>query len=442
MTTRIGRNPIMPTRRSARWLLALALTAGVLALAPVRAEAAPLTGTTNLDVTSSNSCAVVAGGQVRCWGENLEGQVGDGTAGVDRHTATTVLNANGTPLTGAASVSVGSEFACARMTNKQVRCWGRNHAGQLGNGTEDASMRAVVVRNGSNTAALTNVTQISVGGSHVCARRTDGGVRCWGGDALGQLGNGNGYGGSSALPVPVSNVAGDGNLTGVVQVTSAVQHSCARLSNGQVRCWGADYQGQIGSSAAFNTIHSRPAAVLQVDGTGNLGGATNISAGGHTTCAVLGSGQARCWGDGSKGELGEHNDEDRGLPVVVQHPGADLDSHLDNTALTGASAVSVGWDHVCFRMTNGQLRCGGGNNQGQLGDPALSAGGEWVPMSVRNASNTGVISGVTHVAAGIGHTCARVNTGAAFCWGDDSSGQVGNGAGVADADLPTLVQAP
>jgi alpha-tubulin suppressor-like RCC1 family protein len=102
--------------------------------------------------------------------------------------------------------------------------------------------------------------------------------------------------------------------------------------------------------------------------------------------------------------------------------------------------VTVGWDHTCFRMTNSQVRCVGENNAAQLGDPSIAASGSSVPRPVRNASNTGVLSGVTHVSAGLDHTCARVDTGAAFCWGGDTSGQIGNGGGVGNTSLPVLVQ--
>ena len=419
-------------RFTALFILGVTLALGLLA---GRADAAPLTGATNIGATSNNSCAVVAGGKVRCWGENLSGQIGDGTAGTDRHVGTLVLNTDGTQLTGATQVTVGIEFACARLSTKQVRCWGQNGSGQLGDGSTDAATRAVVVRNSSDSGPLTNVTQIDAGGSHVCARRTDGSARCWGVNAFGQLGNDQDTNGSP-LPTSVSNVAGTGPLTGVVQVVSGIQHSCARLENEQVRCWGGDFQGQVGNGGGTGEYH-RPVAVRQVDGTGNIGNVSSIAAGDHTACAVLGNGQARCWGDGGQGELGEQDDADRQLPVIVEDPGANVISSLDNVALTGVAQVATGGDHTCFRLTNGQLRCAGQNTDGQLGTDQAGTG---VALPVRNASDTGVLTDVVQVTAGGDHTCARLGTGAVFCWGEDASGQVGNGAGLADVELPTLVQ--
>ena len=419
-----------------RALLALAIGVTVVALAPQGADAAPLTGATGIGARSLNSCAVVAGGQVRCWGENLEGQLGDGTT-FDRGLAVEVLDTEGdAPLTGAAQVAVGNEFACARMTSGQVRCWGRNTAGQLGNGTTTPSTHAVVVRNAGNTGPLVNVTQIAAGGSHVCARRTDGQLRCWGTSAFGQGGNGEN---DSVNPLPrtVQNVAGTGPLKNVVQVVSGIQHSCARLADKQVRCWGADFQGQVGNGA--NTgVYLRPVATLRVDGTANIGNVTNLSAGGWHTCAVLGSGQARCWGDGGEGQLAEANNEDRTLPVVVEHPGADPDSNLDNVALTGVVQAATGSSHSCFRLSNHRLRCAGDNGDGQLG-LGYTGADEWVPTLVRNAADTAPLGDVDGVVAGGDHTCAR-GAGLVQCWGRDSSGQLGNGGPNTDADLPTVVQ--
>lgn len=420
-----------------RAALALAIGVTVVALGPTRADAVPLSAVTNVAANSINTCAVGAGGQVFCWGENLEGQVGDGTY-FDRGLASEVLNEDGDgPLVGAVQVAVGNEFACARLANKQVRCWGRNHAGQLGDGTTDPSTHAVVVRNATDTGPLVNVTQISAGGSHVCARRTDGTVRCWGTSALGQLGNGDDDN-TNSLPTTVLNGPGTGPLKKVVQVVSGIQHSCARLVNKQVRCWGADYQGQIGNGPAGGNVYVRPQVTLRVDGTARLGNVTNLAAAGHHTCAVLGTGQARCWGDGGQGQLGEGNDDDRTLPVVVMHPGANPDSNLDNVALTGVVQVTAGGNHSCFRLSNGRARCAGANGNGQLG-LGVSGAAEPVPTLVRNAGNTAPLGDVDQIVAGGNHTCAR-GTGIVLCWGKDSSGQLGNGGPNASSNLPTVVQ--
>jgi alpha-tubulin suppressor-like RCC1 family protein len=433
LTTNQGEVSVKTILRAA---LALVVGLAVVALGHQPADAAPLTGATGIGARASNSCAVVEGGLVRCWGENLEGQLGDGT-NFDRGLAVEVLGVDGESyLTGATQVVVGNEFACARLANKQVRCWGRNTGGQLGDGTTDPSAHAVVVRNAGNTGPLTNVTQIAAGGSHVCARRTDGQVRCWGTSALGQLGNGDDAN-VNPLPTAVQNVAGTGPLQNVVQVTAGIQHSCARLANKQVRCWGADYQGQLGNGAPTG-VYLRPVAVRKVDGSANIGNVTNLSTGSWHTCAVLGSGQARCWGDGGEGQLGEGNDDDRTLPVVVEHPGADLDSNLDNGVLTGVVQVAAGGQHTCFRLSNDRVRCTGDNAQGQLG-LGVTGADQWVPNLVHNAGDTAPLGDVDGIVAGGSHTCAR-GAGLVQCWGNDGSGQLGNGGPNADTDLPTVVE--
>jgi alpha-tubulin suppressor-like RCC1 family protein len=206
---------------------------------------------------------------------------------------------------------------CARLRTGQARCWGDNFWGQLGDGTENGSLRPVVVENASGTGPLMAVRRISLGTSHGCALRTDGTARCWG-DNNGKLGNG-----AEALsfrPVGVVNPSATGLLTGIEEIHAADTHTCARLANRQVRCWGSNAQGQLGVGVISSTPRVRPAAVRNENDSGVLRDVTQLHTGDTHACVRLATGQARCWGDNAFGKLGNAETVDFPLPVAVAAP--------------------------------------------------------------------------------------------------------------------------
>jgi alpha-tubulin suppressor-like RCC1 family protein len=163
----------------------LSSTLGLVGLAPpaagqTEAGGSPLTRVTAVTTGSSHGCAVVQGGQVRCWGENDSGSLGDGTT-TPRTRAVTVRRPSGPgPLTGVRSVSAGEYHVCALLEVGQVACWGNNEAGQLGNGASTLQqLRPTIVRNGAGTGPLRRVVQVSSGALMTCARLVSGEVRCW-----------------------------------------------------------------------------------------------------------------------------------------------------------------------------------------------------------------------------------------------------------------------
>jgi alpha-tubulin suppressor-like RCC1 family protein len=403
------------------------------------ASAAPeanLTGLTSVNAGYYLSCARTSTGQARCWGDNGYGSLGDGTTS-PRTLARTVRNATNTgPLTGVVQVAAGTYHACALLTNKQVRCWGYNSDGQLGNGDEGTdSPLPVPVRNAGNTGNLTNVTQITAETYGTCALLTNDQVRCWGDNDYGQLGDGHtGDAFDSDLPVAVKAVSGPGNLTGVGQVESGYDNSCAVLNNGQARCWG--YQstyGTLGNDSASDS--NRPVVVKNVAGNGPLTNATQVSTGGYISCARLGNGQARCWGWGDTGGLGNGDDATHTRPVVVVNASG-------SGALAGIQEIYAGYEHVCARVAGGQVRCWGATEYGEVGDgtaPGNSSLTRLRPRPVKNGNGTANLTGVTQLHTNQYHTCVRLSSGQARCWGYGEYYQLGDG-GETTRSLPVRVQ--
>ncbi|HYF46688.1 MAG TPA: hypothetical protein VD926_10800 [Acidimicrobiales bacterium] len=420
-------------RPALRWVLPLLLALGLLGLSPARAEAVPLTGATAVDGLRNTTCVVTNAAQARCWGEGNQGQLGTGVFG-DSGVANPVKGVGGEGvLTGVTAVSAGLNHACAVLETGRAVCWGDDALGQLGNGAGDQdSSTPVFVRNAADTAPLSGVAQVSAGNSFTCVRLVSGQARCWGSDSDGQVGDGGPFNVEHPLPRVVSGTNGQGALGGITQLSTGGDHACARLNTGQVRCWGRNTAGQLGDTT--NEKRAFPVVVRNTSGTAALADVSQVAAGTSHTCARMANGTARCWGEGNQGQLGNNDDLDRDRPVGVRAP-------TGSALLSNVSQVTVGASHTCFRLANGQARCTGQGVSGQLGNPNFSDGPVLRPVVVRNPADTGALTGVAQLSAGDSATCARLSNGQGRCWGEDGSHALGNGA-AGSSDLPTVVEMP
>jgi alpha-tubulin suppressor-like RCC1 family protein len=291
-------------------------------------------------------------GIARCWGRNTVGQLGDGTT-TTRNRPVTVKNSAGSgALTGIAQLVTGELQTCAVMTNQTAMCWGANYRGQLGDGTTTRRLLPVQVKNGAGTGPLTGVLQVVASGRaafpvhlHTCAVLTGQTARCWGDNNAGQLGDGTTT--MRLLPVPVRNETGTGNLGGVAELAVGTTHSCARLSDGTARCWGANNAGQAGDGTT--STHGLPVKVRDVSGTGFLNGIASITAGGDATCARTTANSAPCWGvhiaaDGTQ--------PGQSTPVVVMN-------EVGTAPLTGITQIDASGYHTVVRLSDSTVRSWG-----------------------------------------------------------------------------------
>lgn len=233
--------------------LVLAVTATLLWLKPEGTSAAGA-GVAAVTTGDNHTCAIMTAGGVKCWGYNFFGQLGNGTT----TNSSTPVDVSGL-TSGVADVSAGDNHTCAITTAGGLKCWGKNSLGQLGNGmTTDSSTPVNVSGLSSGVAAVTG------GNYHTCAITTAGGLQCWGYNAFGALGNGTTT--DSSTPVGVSGLS-----SSVAAVTAGAYHTCALTTAGGLKCWGYNAYGQLGNgtTASSTTPVSVSALTPPVDTDGD-----------------------------------------------------------------------------------------------------------------------------------------------------------------------------
>jgi alpha-tubulin suppressor-like RCC1 family protein len=375
---------------------------------PIPVKVNDLGAATKVVAGSTFTCARGGGDAVFCWGDDRYGQLALGKT-TSRPRAAPVPS-----IAGASDLATGAAHGCAIVggaaagdagagTPQPVACWGANQAGQLGDGsTMDRSIARPVTG--------LEATRVSAGVAHSCAIAEGGALWCWGRGGSGQLGRTRAVDTPSPAMVPLAASAR------VVGAALGDTHTCAALSDGTARCWGANGDGQLGDG----TSTAQPLATVApaVGGATPLAGIEALTAGDGHTCARLADGGVRCWGRGTRGQLGAAATTSSATPVTTP-----LASPADD--------VTAGAAHTCAATAGGEVACWGANDDGQLGAPP-SAGAS-------SPATVATLDGVRGVAAGGGHTCAVTQARTVVCWGANDDGQLGDGTTKASATpLPVL----
>ena len=379
---------------------------------------------------SPHSCVILSADQVRCWGMNWAGQLGYG------HTENIGIPAlAGDVIIGdrVIQVAVGRYHTCVLLRTGGVRCWGYNSEGQLGYGHTSTIGDDEMPASAGDVNLGGAVTQIAAGSSHTCALLTGGAVRCWGLNSYGQLGYGHTNTiGDDEMPASAGGVDMGVGVT-ATQITAGEFHTCALLDTGNVRCWGNNSRVQLGYGHANNIGDDEmPASAGDVDmGVGVT--VTQIAAGEYYTCALLSTGGVRCWAVNSYGQLG-YGQGYGGDHIREPASAGDVDMGVGVTA----TQIALGKCHTCALLSTGGVRCWGLNYSGQLGyGHTEHIGDDETPYGVGDV----IIGGrITQIAVGWGndwgdsspiwdhgYSCALLDTGYVRCWGQNYSGQLGYG---------------
>ena len=342
------------------------------------------------------ACGLTVSGAAYCWGNNSNGELGDGTTTAH---LTPVAVSGGLTF---AQIDAGFAHVCARTVAGDTYCWGWNAYGQLGTG-DVANHAAPTLVVGGHAFA-----QIDAGHRHTCGITPTGAAYCWGYNAYGALGDGSTI--DRRRPVAVR-----GNLE-FDQITAGAGHTCAVSSMHDAYCWGLNDDGQLGDS----TTTDRQLPTLVAGGHSFV----QISGSFYHTCALQAqSFEAYCWGSNSNRQLANGDEYWGGIQVYPRPVIGDY--HFNS--------ISTGYQHTCGVTTMDTALCWGDNILGELG-----IGSNLGPTTPGPVSTSVTF---TQIQAGDYFTCAVADTRVAYCWGENTGGQLGNGTTSAQY-IPTAIAAP
>ncbi|WP_413462855.1 Ig-like domain repeat protein, partial [Salinispora arenicola] len=342
------------------------------------------------------------------WGNNSDGELGDGTN-----------NGSSTPIavdlpadTTITAIAAGTAYGLALTSAGTVLAWGDNSAGQLGDGTTTDSSTPVTV----DLPAGTTITAVAAGDRHSLALTSTGTMLAWGENFIGQLGDGTTT--RRSTPVAVDLPAG----TTVTAVAAGDRHSLALTSADTVLAWGDNSAGQLGDGTT--TDSSTPVTVDLPAGTT----ITTVAAGAYHSLALTSADTMLAWGYNIFGQLGDGTTTDRDTPVAVDLP-----------AGTTITTVAGGARHTLAMTSAGTMLAWGHNNFGQLGDGTTTD--RSTPVAVDLPADTTITTTTTTVAAGAFHSLAVTSAGTMLAWGYNALGQLGDGT-TTHRSAPVAVDLP
>jgi alpha-tubulin suppressor-like RCC1 family protein len=357
-----------------------------------------------------HTCGVATDDRAYCWGQNVNGQLGDGT---------TTSRARPTPVAGGhffILVSAGAGYSCGITTQNRAYCWGQNTTGQLGDGTTTDRLRPVAV------ASSKRFSQVRSGYFHTCAVDPFNAAFCWGHNSNGQLGDNSKI--SRLTPVRVR-----GGLA-FRRVFTAGFHSCGATLDNRGYCWGRNEDGQLGDGTTIQKL--KPTLIA-----GNhrftqvFVGAAHGGGWSSNSCGLTSDQRAYCWGDNRLGQIG---DGTSGWNLIRTSPVA----VLGGLQFSGLNTSGVA---TCGVTTANRAYCWGSDGNFQVGDGNSTAEEYTTPNAVTGGLQFRAIT------TGTLHTCAITTLNAAYCWGNNFEGQLGigtfdSGAGFTAKSSPLAVVAP
>ncbi|MBN1114783.1 MAG: hypothetical protein JXA66_05545, partial [Oligoflexia bacterium] len=292
----------------------------------------PLEGVIDIAAGYYHTCALIIDGTIKCWGDNMFGQTGNGSP--DYYNCAT----NVEDIDNAVSMDAKGYHTCAALADKTVKCWGANYFYQLGNSEMYQSEEPVQVE------GIDSATGVGLGEEYSCAILEDGTAKCWGSNINGTLGHDTSPNDLSPIPVQIDGVSN------IFDVSGGYFHSCV-LNDDKVGCFGTNYYGQLGTPAI--EFSYSPVFITKEDGS-IFDNVTKIHSGDIHVCASSNN-EVFCWGDNSLGQLGDINYQTTSnIPVKP-------------VGLDKISDFTVGYYHSCA-VSYGAVLCWGLNHTSQLGN--------------------------------------------------------------------------
>lgn len=338
------------------------------------------------------TCALDHAGAAFCWGQGASGQLGNGAT----FESPVPVHVEGGPYL---SLTAGEDAACGLRFGGTVDCWGAIPPRCCGQATAGVDTPTPV-------NAPVAFVSVSAGAGSACGIARTGAAYCWGFEFSGALGNGE----QSDSAVPPALVVG---RHAFASVSAGVLGACGLDLDGLAWCWGADLFGELGIGNTDGTfVTTKPVAV-----SGGLR-FVQLSVGAAYACGVTTSATTVCWGLNDFGQLGVGSGDSQPAPAPVSG------AHFSAVFAGGKNDVL---DHTCALDASGAASCWGANHQGQLGAPSdASCFGAPLPCAPQPVAVEGGLV-FTTLALGNSHTCGMVADGRVYCWGLNTSGQLGDG---------------
>lgn len=319
-------------------------------------ESAPAGPPKEIDCGDFTTCAIASDGVLRCWGRDKAGELGDGKGKGERLKRAVVPD-----LGKVKTVALASRFGCAVLEDGRVKCWG---SGRIANDGKSFNEAKPTLVNG-----VEQVEELVASGAVACAR-SPAGIACWGTD-------------DRSIAAPPSG--------SFKQIATGFTHACALDAAGTVTCWGPGDWGGKG-------IFAKPAGIA---------GAIQLATGDRHGCVVTKGKTVQCWGMNDAGQLGIKSDmEPHKKPVTV--PG-----------LAGVERIVAGEASTCAVLGDGSVRCWGSNGEGELGLGTRS--------SDERPTRVTALSDVEQICLATAHGCALTKQSKVLCWGSNAFGQLGDG---------------
>ena len=357
---------------------------------------------TAVDAGSSDSipggtCALHQTGTISCWGPTARSS---SVPPVARYVPEEIDG-----ISDATAITTGPGHSCALHQTGNISCWGNNENGELGSeaGEFESSDAGYTFESSVpvGVIGISDATAITAGTWYSCALHQTGNISCWGANWDGQLGDGtNDY---SSAPVKVTGI------DDATAISAGVWSSCALHNDGNISCWGTNQYGQLGDGTG-GTFHAHSPVPVKVKGIEDTTAITTRGAIDSYSCALHQTGTVSCWGRNRFGQLGNGTGGNEGdmslVPVEVQ-------------GIEDATAISAGFGHSCALHQNGTISCWGINLTAQdVNEEPTSP----VPVEVQG------IDEATAISTGFGHSCALHQNGTISCWGINEYGQLGDGS--------------
>jgi alpha-tubulin suppressor-like RCC1 family protein len=373
-----------------------------------------------------HTCGLTAGGVAYCWGYDGHGELGNGGTSVDTQSPSPV-DTSATPVNKAfVKFTGGYGHTCALTSEGVAHCWGTDLNGQLGNGFSSQDEQSPSLVDTSTIFGNKAFVQLTGGGYHTCGLTVEGVAYCWGTDLDGQLGNG-GTSQNTQSPSLVDTSTIPGNKV-FVQLTGGGYHTCGLAAEGVIYCWGKDQYGQLGTGGI--SLEAQSPSLVDTSAIPGINAFVQIAGGYGHTCGLTAEGVVYCWGWDGYGQLGNG-----GTSQDTQSP-----SPVDTSTIPGNKAfvkLTGGNYHTCGLTAEGVAYCWGLDQYGQLGN-----GGATLDAQSPSPVDTSAIPGnkaFVQLTAGWAHTCGLTADGVAYCWGYDFHGELGNGGGSVNTQGPTPV---